>query len=468
MNSFENLIAPISTEAPTGGYLKLDRTEYRAIRNRYNASLSSFRQLIETPETFNDADLVDVNRHNWSTFRDTVEQALCQKTKDLELLSWYITTLAFSNSPLPDLANGFRLLVVYLDTFWDSLHPTLPNSKSNSDTDDNQQKERAEFRIKPLMQFVGDAPDASALFMPAQFIHLVGNINYSNYLHAENSGTLDALKKQASEQFNSSVTDNVLALDSILSELVKVETALNRRCLEANIAPIRLKYVHDIFQTLLQALRILVGDKYDRWPLDAVNSESKDNQPTEGNAASIQQDSTLGASLLNNTVSESLTPNDSVSKVSKSNTQTSPMNALNTPKLNSCEQLKNREQAFRQLGELAEYFRQTEPHSPTSYLLERAIQWGHLSLPELMSVLMGHDPSALNHIDALIGVNDKPIKLTTPSTKRQTNSVAEDMSSTAINANSNSNTDAVGSASAHNESEENQTNTKSEISDFNW
>ncbi|MGF1747900.1 MULTISPECIES: ImpA family type VI secretion system protein [Vibrio] len=443
MNSFENLIAPISATAPTGSYLKLDRTEYRAIRNQYNASLSSFRQLIETAEAFNDADLVETNRHNWSTFRDTVELALCQKTKDLELLSWYITTLVFSNNPLSELANGFNLLTTYLDNFWDSLHPTLPDNKLNSDSDEAQQKERAEFRIKPLLQFIGDAPDAGALFMPAQFVSLIGDINYSSYLHAEKTGSLEQLKTQAHAQLDDSVKDNIDALNTILAELSRLDSSLEAHCLKAQITPISVNYLKDIFQAQLHALRVLVGDKHNLWA-----TETQTVTPTPSTAKPITEN-----------------PGDTAPSESgfSAPNQSSPGHSEQA--LASDVQIHNREQAFKQLSELAAYFRTTEPHSPTSYLLERAIQWGHLSLPELMTVLMGHDQSALNHIDALIGVNDKPIELTALSTQSQAHNVTESIS-TATDVSPNH--DAVGSASTNNKPEENPANKTSEISDFNW
>ena len=39
------------------------------------------------------------------------------------------------------------------------------------------------------------------------------------------------------------------------------------------------------------------------------------------------------------------------------------------------------EDAFRVLTSVADYFRRTEPHSPISFLLERAVRWGRLPLP---------------------------------------------------------------------------------------
>ena len=40
----------------------------------------------------------------------------------------------------------------------------------------------------------------------------------------------------------------------------------------------------------------------------------------------------------------------------------------------------NRADALRRLEALAVYFRRTEPHSPVSYLVQRAVRWGEMPL----------------------------------------------------------------------------------------
>ncbi len=55
---------------------------------------------------------------------------------------------------------------------------------------------------------------------------------------------------------------------------------------------------------------------------------------------------------------------------------------------------------------IANYFREHEPNSPIPLLLEQAIRWGNLSLPELLSELV-HDEQALLHSYKLIGAPQK-------------------------------------------------------------
>ncbi|MEY4588685.1 MAG: hypothetical protein RL497_761, partial [Pseudomonadota bacterium] len=65
--------------------------------------------------------------------------------------------------------------------------------------------------------------------------------------------------------------------------------------------------------------------------------------------------------------------------------------------------LANREQAFKQLTEIAEFFRKTEPHSPVSYMLEKAVRWGNMPLHELMQELI-NDETTRNRYSELTGV----------------------------------------------------------------
>ncbi len=48
----------------------------------------------------------------------------------------------------------------------------------------------------------------------------------------------------------------------------------------------------------------------------------------------------------------------------------------------------DRQGAFRQLEELAAFFRRTEPHSPIAYAIENLVRRGRMSFPELVEELI--------------------------------------------------------------------------------
>jgi type VI secretion system protein ImpA len=69
--------------------------------------------------------------------------------------------------------------------------------------------------------------------------------------------------------------------------------------------------------------------------------------------------------------------------------------------------IRSRSEAYRRLTEAADYLQRTEPHSPTPYLVRRAVAWGGMSLGELLQELVQSD-SDLNAIYTLLGMRERP------------------------------------------------------------
>ena len=60
-----------------------------------------------------------------------------------------------------------------------------------------------------------------------------------------------------------------------------------------------------------------------------------------------------------------------------------------------------REQAYATLEAVADFLARTEPHSPTPYLIRRAVNWGRMSLPELMAEIQ-REEGDLNKLVGLL------------------------------------------------------------------
>lgn len=58
----------------------------------------------------------------------------------------------------------------------------------------------------------------------------------------------------------------------------------------------------------------------------------------------------------------------------------------------------DRQSAFRQLEEIATFFRRTEPHSPIAYALENIVRRGRMSLPELLRELISDDTARQSYL----------------------------------------------------------------------
>ena len=93
--------------------------------------------------------------------------------------------------------------------------------------------------------------------------------------------------------------------------------------------------------------------------------------------------------------------------------------ALAPPLLSSEIQIKNRAHAYALLGKIADYLQETEPHSPTPYLIKRALGWGELSLGHLLMDLFQSSGGNLPQILAILGLGEATTT-TTPAAQQQT------------------------------------------------
>lgn len=67
--------------------------------------------------------------------------------------------------------------------------------------------------------------------------------------------------------------------------------------------------------------------------------------------------------------------------------------------------IEDRAHAYQLLDAIAQYLAKAEPHSPTPYLLKRAVAWGGMPLPELMREVVSQEGD-LNRYFAMLGVHE--------------------------------------------------------------
>ncbi len=66
--------------------------------------------------------------------------------------------------------------------------------------------------------------------------------------------------------------------------------------------------------------------------------------------------------------------------------------------------IRSRQEALKRLAEIATFFRQTEPHSPVSYAVERAVKWGNMPLDAWLADVL-KDGTALEAVREVLGFN---------------------------------------------------------------
>src|SRR5699024_2349842 len=67
----------------------------------------------------------------------------------------------------------------------------------------------------------------------------------------------------------------------------------------------------------------------------------------------------------------------------------------------------SRLEALQQLQRVADFFKQTEPHSPVAYLAERAAKWGEMPLHTWLKSVLKEESGALGHLEELLGFSEE-------------------------------------------------------------
>ncbi|MEI6893179.1 MAG: type VI secretion system ImpA family N-terminal domain-containing protein [Colwellia sp.] len=406
--NYNKLLQAIDDESIVGCYLKADRSAYRSLRNTFNAAQSSFRRLTETPESSVDEALFDENQQNWLTVNQACWQTLTDKSKDIEIYCWWVMSLAFQEQAMVKIATALQVLVEFIDTFWPDVHPYFPDEKLSSTDVDEKKKQRAELQLRPLIQLLGESSNSGLLFMPLQMMKLVADIDYAKYFSASKTNNLALLKSQAQHKFPSEeaeVTQTIQAINLAISSLEKLDFWLKKTIKSLAIPIISTKFLKENLTDNLQAIKHLIADCYVTWPLNAQPEIPVNSVATEVSQAG------------NETITQQSQQNILAEQGLAKSSNTHSMISLTAS--HATRQLNNRDHAFQELRQIANYFAKQEPHSPISFLLEKAIRWGYMSLPELMLELVEGNDKVLKQINLVAGLSDEKAEIPLPKTSNK-------------------------------------------------
>ncbi len=370
------LLAPIAGDVPTGGNIRQDASPtsiYYKIKDARAGARSSERSLLME----DDPDLVNTVVPEWATVLSTAPEILISHSKDLEVAAWYTEGL-LREYGLAGLRDGFKLIQGLVEKFWDGLYP-MPD------------EDGMETRIAPLIGLNGEDGEGT-LMVPINKVFLTqghddsfATWNYEQALDLEK--ITDPKKKEAriaagaisTKMIQQSVSETPIAfyvqfkqdLDECIEAFTSLTAVLDERCghdapPSSNIRN-RLKRVNEVFGFLTKNLAL--------------------TKSTQEQAPDVVTD--VGAAATSNTVTET----------------------VNVVPILSIDELDitNRDDAHKLMLKVAEFFRETEPHSPVPYALEQAVRWGNLSLPELLSELIT-DNKARQDYFKMTGIPDEGTK----------------------------------------------------------
>jgi type VI secretion system protein ImpA len=333
------LLVPISAAQPCGADLAFSPDLDAIARARQ----------FDDPSLAQGEWVTELKEADWGFVVDRCARLLAERTKDLRLAVW-LTEAAAKRHHMRGLAEGFRLLAGLCDRFWDlGLYP-------EADGGDQEQRignlawilsrTRALVREMPLTEGRGAA---------------YSTVDFDAARRRAAAGDADTAPRladmEAAKRANSSAFLDALRADAqaCLDALAQLEQAADARL--GHDSP-GFSAARDAVQTLLHAL-----------PAPAPQAAPQAAPPAEAPA--------IAAPAL--------------------------PDAAAAPQPQAAGPIRSRADAIAQLRTIAQFFRETEPHSPVSYFAEKAASAGEQDLHTwLRSVIK--DQGSLAHLEELLGV----------------------------------------------------------------
>lgn len=345
MIDFEKLLAPIRDDSPTGEDL------------RYVDGDLTFQQIEENRAEEDPALVVEgaPKAANWPAVVRQSEEALATKSKDLQLVAWLAEGLAHTEG-FPGVRDGLRLAKQMIEGFWDRLHPGYEDGEIV-----------LAIRARPL----------SWLGSPRCFLPAVKQIPIAPrggdrplcWADYEVSERVDAEQaKSDSSQFQELIQAGYVSGETWRAAVAEaprdgLQEILGgiRECQEELGELVKLceeRFGSDEAPVLVGLDELLTGMR------EFLERTVSPGGEVEGEAA--EGEAAAGPAVRGGPIA-------------------------------------NRQQALQSLAQVAAFFRQTEPHSPISYLIQRAVRWGNMPLEELLKEVV-KQPDALDRIWDTLGI----------------------------------------------------------------
>lgn len=333
----EALLAPISDDSPAGENLQ------------YTGLHDEIREARRADENLDQGDWKrDLKVADWSQVVSLSTDALMARTKDLQVCAWLVEALVKLYG-LVGLRDGLKLMRGLHEQFWDDLFPEIDEGDLDARANALAWMDRqAAIAIKDV-QITSASSGA--------------NFSYALYEEAKQFDIPEDLSALESEQ-----RERVEALKARIAEEQKLTTEDWAKAKKTT----RRAYFEEIYALLNEC-----WNEYQS--LDAVMDEKFARQ-TPG-LGDLRKTLDAVRSLIGNIVKEKRVSEPYPGEMEEiADGQDASDDNPERAGFSANGSIRARQDAFRRLAEVSEYFRMNEPHSPVSYLVQRAIKWGQMPL----------------------------------------------------------------------------------------
>jgi type VI secretion system ImpA family protein len=358
---WEQLLAPLSNQSPVGEFLLYEGT-YDKIKEA--------RREDDTTLTRHEWD-TELKKADWPQVRQLCLEALIHRSKDLQIAVWLAEALLHLHG-YKGLKTGLQLIIHMSETYWKDLYPPIDESDENDEDIDlrisplqwlNHDKFVLQLGVVPITApTVGDIP--AYTFMDRDRALLLEKLPQPQKEAAISEGKPTLTKFSASVSLTSSAfyVSLVADLQESIDLVDKLNQILDKYCAEQAPSFGKLR------QKLIDIQHVVNLILVDREPVSKLNTliTAEAEQSVSSSEESVEDRHVEVRTL----------------------------------------SIRNRTEAYQRLAEIADYLSKIEPHSPTPYLIKRAISWGEMSLTELLQEIV-NDERDLTTIYTLLGIKKK-------------------------------------------------------------
>lgn len=331
---FQAYLSPISREMPSGRSLRYDPVYDQITLARKQEDVSLPQGVWKREFKYAD----------WPAVHKLCADVLKTKSKDLQVAAWLAEAWLHERG-IRGFAEGVQLMHTLSEKFWDSIHPVI-------DADG------ADYRLSPihwLNEKISEQMNLYAISDPDK--DTLSHYSFAEYDYLQNHGGKPFSKsdKNTSKEMTfEALQASIKATANYFYEILYKDALDTIAIIEGYEAFLTQKLPAEAVS--LYQLRTSLG-KF----RDCMLSVLKERDLLAGQPKTIQLQAEEKPEVL---------------IMKEESTQ------INKPKTGGY--LDSREQAYAMLAEIAEYLQSIEPHSPTPYLLKKAITWGNMPLSSLL------------------------------------------------------------------------------------
>jgi type VI secretion system ImpA family protein len=351
----QGLLDPISPESRAGEPLRYEGTYDRIQDARREDDQRLSQGIYKT----------SLKRADWEADEAICVEALESRTKDLQIAGWLLEA-SLHLYGFSGVEAGLQLLAGLCQNFWEDLYPSL----DGEDLDD---------RIAPI-EWINQKLALKLKQIPLTLASERDERTYS-FIDWESACHFENLARQDPGALKEALANIDPTVDAFQNALALTDPSFH------------LELVKDLDKAV-DACRLL------QHVLDVkCGKQSPSLYQFNEVLCAIQQ-----------LMSQSLRARDGGPEMLEDQSE-------ETPRVGSSQQevelwsggpIRSRTDAYRRLSEAADYLLRTEPHSPTPYLVKRAVEWGHMNLSEVLQQIVRNE-GEMTEIDRLLRLTGKQV-----------------------------------------------------------